>query len=308
MSEVLHFDERRIAELCDLATVTDWLEQAWEDLGRGEADTTLRVRAGDKALMASAMSATWPRHRMGGGKLYLTHPGGFAFLVALFSPDGGLLATFDGAGLTATRTAAATAVALRRLKPPHGGVCTLFGTGAQAKPHVLALAQELDVADLRIWGRDPAKAEALAAWANRQGVPARPAGADEAVDGAGVVVTVTASYEPVFDGARLDAGALVCAVGSTKADRREVDAASVRRAGFVVSDSAEGARIEAGDLIGAAADGAFDWDRLVDLADVVAGRVDPPDPGSCIVLFESQGVALQDVVAATLAYQRGGPD
>ena len=307
MSEVLHFDERRIAELCDLATVTDWLEQAWEDLGRGEAATTLRVRAGDKALMASAMSATWPRHRVGGGKLYLTHPGGFAFLVALFSPDGGLLATFDGAGLTATRTAAATAVALRRFKPPHAGICALFGTGAQAKPHVLALAQELDVADLRIWGRDPAKAEALAAWAVDQGIPARAAGADEAVDGAGVVVTVTASYEPVFDGTRLDAGALVCAVGSTKADRQELDAAAVQRAGFVVSDSAEGARTEAGDLIGAAADGAFDWGRLVDLADVVAGRVNPPEPGSCIVLFESQGVALQDVVAATLAYQRGGP-
>lgn len=304
MGDHLHFDDRQIAELCDLATTTDWLEQAWRDLGEGRAHTTVRVRAGGKDLMASAMAASWPRHRVGGGKLYLTHSGGFSFLVALFSPEGGLLATFDGAGLTATRTAAATAVAVRRLKPPEFGACALFGTGAQSKPHALALAQELDVEDLRLCGRNPAKVGALACWAQRRDIPARAVGADEAVDGAGVVVTVTASYRPVFDGRRLDPGALVCAVGSTKADRREVDAATVQRAGFVVSDSAEGARAEAGDLIGAAADGVFDWADLFDLADVVAGRVSPPEPGSQIVLFESQGVALQDVAAAALAYQR----
>ena len=258
--------------------------------------------------MASAMSATWPRHRMGGGKLYLTHPGGFAFLVALFSPDGGLLATFDGAGLTATRTAAATAVALRRLKPPHGGVCALFGTGAQAKPHVLALAQELDVADLRIWGRDPAKAEALAAWANRQGVPARPAGADEAVDGArgggdgDRQLRAGVRRGPAGCGGAGVRGRLH--QGRPPGGGRDRGAAGRFRG----QRQRRGGPTEAGDLIGAAADGAFDWDRLVDLADVVAGRTDPPDPGSCIVLFESQGVALQDVVAATLAYQRGGPD
>ena len=98
MSAVPHFTEERIAELCDLATVTDWLERAWRDLGAGEAATTLRVRAAAGGLMGSAMAASWPRHRVVGGKLYLTHPDGFAFLVGLFSPDVGLVATFDGAG------------------------------------------------------------------------------------------------------------------------------------------------------------------------------------------------------------------
>ena len=108
MSTVPHFTEERIAELCDLATVTDWLERAWRDLGAGEAATTLRVRAAAGGLMGSAMAASWPRHRVVGGKLYLTHPDGFAFLVGLFSPDAGLVATFDGLGLTAIRTAAAS--------------------------------------------------------------------------------------------------------------------------------------------------------------------------------------------------------
>ena len=307
MSPVPHFNEERIAELCDMETVTDWLEQAWRDLGAGEAATTLRVRAAAGGLMGSAMAASWPRHRVVGGKIYLTHPDGFAFLVALFSPEAGLVATFDGLGLTAIRTAATTALAARHLAPPAATTAVVFGTGTQSRPHVQALAQELPLRDLRVWGRDPAKAEDVAAWGRARGIPARAvADADAAVAGARVVATVTSSYTPVFDGSLLDPAALVCAVGSTKADRQEVDSATVQRAGFVVSDSAEGARTEAGDLIHAAAQGRFDWDSLADLAEVIAGTVTPPQPGTRIVLFESQGVALQDVVAATLAYRRSG--
>ena len=305
MSPVPHFTEEQIARLCDLETVTDWLEKAWRDLGAGEAATTLRVRAAAGGLMGSAMAASWPRRRVVGGKLYLTHPDGFAFLVGLFSPDVGLMATFDGLGLTAIRTAAATALAVRHLAPPDAHTAAVLGTGTQSRPHLEALAQELPLRDLRVWGRSHDRAEEVAEWGRARGIPARAvADADEAVTDAAVVATVTSSYTPVFDGTRLHPSALVCAVGSTKADRREVDGATVQRAAFVVSDSAEGARTEAGDLIHAAADGVFDWADLADLADVVAGTVTPPQPGSGIVLFESQGVALQDVVIATLAYQR----
>ena len=280
-----------------------WLEDV--RVPHSAAATTLRVRAAAGGLMGSAMAASWPRHRVVGGKLYLTHPDGFAFLVGLFSPDVGLVATFDGLGLTAIRTAAATALAVRHLAPPGAGTAAVFGTGTQSRPHLEALAQELPLQDLRVWGRSADKAEEVAAWGRDRGIPARAvADADEAVTDAAVVATVTSSYTPVFDGTRLHDAALVCAVGSTKADRREVDGATVQRAALVVSDSAEGARTEAGDLIHAAADGIFDWDEIADLADVVAGTVTPPQPGRGIVLFESQGVALQDVVIATLAHQR----
>lgn len=304
MNSAPHFNEQQIDDLCDMATVTDWLEQAWRDLGAGTADTTVRVRANAGGLLASAMAASWPRHNVAGGKLYLTHSNGFEFLVALFSPDHGLLATFDGLGLTAIRTAAGTALAIRHLKPPEAHVCAVIGTGNQSKPHIMALAQELDITDLRVSGRSPDKVEHLVAWANEQGIPARATTPDQAVDGAKVIATVTASYTPLFDGALLDPAAMVCGVGSTKAERRELDRATVERAALVVTDEPRAAPTEAGDLIHAAADGVFDWDDLVDLKEVIAGTVKPPRPGSGIVLFESQGVALQDVVIATLVHQR----
>ena len=118
-----------------------------------------------------------------------------------------------------------------------------------------------------------------------------------------VVAAVTASYEPVFSGTGLAADALVCGVGSTKADRRELDAETVRRADLIYTDSVEGAKREAGDLVGAARDGALDWDRVHDITDALTG-VSGRTPETGIVLFESQGMALQDVAAAAIVYAR----
>jgi ornithine cyclodeaminase len=300
---VIHLDDATVAQLLDLPRTTDALEAALGDLARGAAATTQRLRASVGPTMASAMAAVIPRAGVSGGKLYGTHPGGFSFVVALFSTDGGVLCTLDGDMLTRIRTAAATAVAVRHLAPPGATVAALFGTGNQSQWQARALAQQLALTDLRVWGRSPGPTEELVAWARAEGMPARAVeDAGDAVAGAGVVVTVTSAYTPVFPGDRLPADALVCGVGSTKAERRELDAATVAGAALIVTDSREGAVVECGDLIQAAAEGVVDLDDVVELADVVAGAVARPASGP--VLFESQGIALEDVAAAALAYER----
>jgi ornithine cyclodeaminase/alanine dehydrogenase-like protein (mu-crystallin family) len=119
-----------------------------------------------------------------------------------------------------------------------------------------------------------------------------------------VVVTVTASPNPLFPATAVSDRALICAVGATKYDRCELDAETIGRCVAVVCDDVVGSRTECGDLIRAVADGTFDWDRAVELADLVAGNVTVPRAGDGPVLFETQGVALQDVAVAALAYQR----
>ena len=300
---MIHLDDATVAEVLDLPGTTDALESALRDLAAGDAATTLRVRAAVGDRMASAMAAVIPAAGVSGGKMYATYPGGFSFVVALFATDGGVLCTFDGDMLTRIRTAAATAVALRHLARPATRVATLLGTGHQSQWQVRALCQELDLVDLRIWGRSAERAEELAAWARTQGIPARALDdSGAAVAGAGAVVAVTSAYTPIFSGERLAEDVLVCGVGSTKADRRELDGRTVERAAMIVTDSCAGAVTECGDLTQAAAEGLVDLDSLVELADVVAGAVDVPHSG--VVLFESQGIALEDVAAAGLAYQR----
>ncbi len=137
------------------------------------------------------------------------------------------------------------------------------------------------------------------------GIPASAAAsAASAVDGADVIVTVTQSTSPLFPAAVLADGALICAVGATKYDRCEIGADVVARCATVVCDDVVGSRTECGDLIQAHRAGAFDWDRAVELHAVLAGTVVVDRAGPAPVLFETQGVALQDVAAAGLAWQR----
>ena len=72
----------------------------------------------------------------------------------------------------------------------------------------------------------------------------------------------------------------------------------------MVCDDVAGSQVECGDLIDAAARGAFDWERAIELSDLLAGNVHVPRAGDAPVLFETQGVAIQDVAVAALAYER----
>ena len=152
MQSVLHLDDRTVADLVDEASAERAVADAFAAWGRGEAATTQRVRAaGRDAGMASAMAAVVPPYC--GGKLYATNAGRFTFLNVLFDVDGTLLATLDGDVVTALRTAAASALAIRHLAAPHANVATVVGTGRQAGPHVEMLlrsaAEPRRVAHLR---------------------------------------------------------------------------------------------------------------------------------------------------------------
>jgi ornithine cyclodeaminase/alanine dehydrogenase-like protein (mu-crystallin family) len=130
-----------------------------------------------------------------------------------------------------------------------------------------------------------------------------------AVEDADIVITATTSDTPLVEQRAISDRALVCAIGSTKPQRCETDPELFRRAGAVVTDSVHGAPDECGDLIHAAAAGTFDWDDLIDLADVLAGKVDVARAGDAgPVVFETQGIALQDVVAAALVWRAASSD
>jgi ornithine cyclodeaminase/alanine dehydrogenase-like protein (mu-crystallin family) len=301
---MLHLDDASIAQLLDLPAVTDVVSAAFAAWGRGDADTTQRVRSSAAGGMASAMAAVVPPYS--GGKVYATKNGVFTFVNVLFDLEGRLLCTLDGDELTRFRTPAACAIAIRALAAAGSRRAALVGAGRQGWHHLEMLAAELPglehvaINDIR-----PDAAEAMARRANDAGVPASVAASPaDAVDGADVVVTVTQSLEPLFPSSAVSDRGLLCAVGATKYDRCEIGADVVARCGAVVCDDAVGSRTECGDLIRAANAGLFDWSRAIELRDVAAGNVVLARAGDAPVLFETQGVALQDVAAAGLAYER----
>jgi ornithine cyclodeaminase/alanine dehydrogenase-like protein (mu-crystallin family) len=214
---------------------------------------------------------------------------------------GELLALIDGTALTALRTGAAGGVAARELSRPGAGRVALFGAGAQARAQLLALAVVRPISDVRVVTRDPTHVAALRAWATREralsSVAIHPATPQDAVAGADIVVTATTSRTPVFQGAWLRTGAHVTAVGSFTPEMRELDDETLRGARLVV-DQRAAALAEAGELRGRT-----DED-VVELGEILSGRVPGRTSDAQRTVFKSVGNAIQDLVVAARAYER----
>jgi ornithine cyclodeaminase/alanine dehydrogenase-like protein (mu-crystallin family) len=222
---------------------------------------------------------------------------------ALFHPTTfAPVALFDGAAITALRTAAVSGLATRYLARPGARRLVIFGAGVQAHSHLAAMAAVAPLEELRCVAPTASRLEDLRAAGRALGLAAEAAG-PEAVAEADLVCTCTTSTEPVFDGDLLADGAHVNAVGAFRPDTRELDDATVRRARVVV-ESRAAALEEAGDLLIPLERGVIDRAHVrAELADVVRGvsvREDPDD----VTLFKSVGIAFEDLVLAHAAFER----
>lgn len=221
---------------------------------------------------------------------------------------GAPLGLVEGASLTALRTGAATGLATDLLARKDACVVALLGCGAQAPRQLEAVCAVRAVTQVRVYCPTATHRERFAEWAQQQpwlagaSVFAAPSG-ETAVRGADVVVTATPSREPVFAAEDLSPGAHINAIGAFTPQMREVPAQIVRVARVVV-DSLQAAQAEAGDLIQAAAEGAFDWSRVVEIGRVTEEPSLGRQSSDEVTLFKSVGVAVQDVAVGGLALQR----
>lgn len=213
-------------------------------------------------------------------------------------------ALIDGGEITARRTAATSALAASRLARADARTLLLVGTGRL--PSLLAEAHRAvrPIERILVWGRNGGKARELAqALERRMGIAAAAADdLDAAVAEADIVSTATISRAALVRGERLRPGTHLDLVGAFAPHMRETDAEAVRRATVFV-DTEGGAMAEAGDLIRAAAEGAFAWPEIAaDLAALCAGRHAGRQAEAEITLFKSVGAAIEDLVAARLTF------
>jgi ornithine cyclodeaminase len=219
---------------------------------------------------------------------------------------GELQAVMDGRYITEARTAAVSAASAKHLARPDAKILAILGTGVQARSHADALTRVRAFDEVRIWGRDAAHAAALAAaLAPTLGtrIDVMPTARD-AAEGADVIALVTASPEPVLAREWVRDGAHVCAVGACRPNQREMDTALVKAARVFV-DSRQGALAEAGDLVLPISEGAIDAGHIAgELGDVFGGRLAGRRSPADITIFKSLGMAVEDVAAARLAFER----
>jgi ornithine cyclodeaminase len=232
-------------------------------------------------------------------------------LVLLFDTEIGFpLAVMDAAEITAMRTAAASAVATRALARKDASHLAILGTGEQAVTHLEAISRVRSLRSVRVWGRSIEKAEHFAATqGSRLSVRVEVSKtAEDAVKGADIVCTVTASREPVLNGAWLGRGAHVNLVGASRLNAREVDDDVVTASRFFV-DSRTSARAEAGELKHAMDAGLVSEGHVLgEIGDVLSGGIVGRRGDHDITVYKSLGVAAQDLAAAHVIYERAVRD
>jgi ornithine cyclodeaminase len=306
-------DVRVVLGMDDLISA---METALDQFSAGGVRQPLRniVEVGDHHAFYGVMPAYMAQPAALGTKLvsvYHTNaerglPSHLATIV-LHDPDtGGLLAILDGRYITEARTAAVSAASAKHLARQDARVLAVLGSGVQARSHIDALTRVRAFTEIRVWGRHEGRVRALL-----QNVPAHvratlvaAPSAEAAADGADVIALVTASREPVLTRAAVRSGTHICAVGACRPDQREMDTALVHDARVFV-DSRTGALAEAGDLVIPIKEGAFDASHIAgELGDVFGGRVPGRRDAGEITIFKSLGMAVEDVAAARLAYER----
>lgn len=313
---MLLLSEAEVREVLPMPDLIEGMQTALAAFSTGEAQQPLRtvLEVGSAKAFFGVMPAFMPRSGALGTKLVTVFgsnaaiglPTHLATIVLLDPTTGALICVMDGRYITEARTAAVSAVSVKLLAREDAGVLAIIGTGVQARSHLEAIAHVRSLREVRVWSPTESHRERFAENARvLTAAPVRVASdARSAVAGADLIALTTASREPVVESSWIADGAHICAVGACRPDQREMSTELVRKATLFV-DSRTGALAEAGDVVLPIKEGAFDATHIAaELGDVAAGRMNGRSRSMEVTVFKSLGMAVEDLAAAHMAYQR----
>jgi ornithine cyclodeaminase/alanine dehydrogenase-like protein (mu-crystallin family) len=296
---VIFLSQEEVQELLDLDALIDALADAHRELSEGKASMPPRIAAfAERDGLLGAMPSYLPSAGLA-CKLVTLFPQNtdrhtHQALIGVFDPaNGSPVALMDGTYITATRTAAGSALATRLLAREDARVLAILGAGVQARTHADALRRVRDFAEIRVASRDLERAQAAAREIGATAVESF----EEAVRGADVVAATTHASEPVVLRDWLDPGTHVNSVGANPQGRGEIDPAIVREALVAVEYR--------GSTLAPPPAGAPEFvetppEEVVELGELVAGSKPGRSSREQITLYKSVGVAVQDAAAAAL--------
>jgi alanine dehydrogenase len=292
----------------DIGQVNMAVESAFADHGRGLVQMPPKVYITLPDGDFRTMPAYLPSLSIAGVKIVNVHPGnpakGFptvmALTIILDIESGQPTAVINATRLTDMRTGAAGAVAAKYLSARKEIILGVIGTGRQAQAQVTAISRELKIRQVKIWSRNP---EHIRKFADRfMEFPCRASSLENACD-CDVLVTTTPSRIPLIRSEWIHEGTHINAIGADAPGKEELDPALILRAQVFVDDPAQA--IHAGEINVPVSQGIY---RATDIAgtlgEVVIGKKKRAGPDT-ITIFDSTGLAIQDLAIAKIAMQHG---
>lgn len=213
-------------------------------------------------------------------------------------------ATIDGTYLTQLRTGAASGAAFDVLGRKDSKIGAVIGAGDQGATQLAAMLAVRDLEEARVFDIEFERAEAMAAAVKAEYPDCRTTiravrTSDEVVDGADLITTVTPSLKPVFNAARIQAGATISCVGSYQPHMQEMDPLILKRAAKLYFDSKDTVLSEAGDILKPLEEGLItEADFTGDLGDVLLGKTAGRESENEIIVFKTVGIGAQDLITA----------
>jgi len=314
--KVLIVSQSEISQLLPMQECIELMAEALRALSRGEALVPLRQvlwlpemnkvlgvmpsYLGSIGAMGVKVISVFPGNL---GTEFDSHQGA----VLLFETQNGrLLAIMDATEITAIRTAAVSGVATRLLAREDAADLAVLGSGVQARMHLEAMLLARTIKRVRVWSRNREHAREFAERESQHhniGINFADT-AQKAVEGAGIVCTVTSSRTPVLQGEWLIPGVHVNAVGGFGPTSRELDSMAVASARLFV-DRRESAMNESGDFLIPKAEGIITDDHICgELGDLLLGKVQGRTSNSDRTVFKSLGLAIEDLASAHHIYKR----
>jgi len=303
-----------IKQVLDVAELFEALKEGFEMLADGRWQLPLRTAiemskhegialfmpAYCEGLNTTGMKLVTIMSRNPEKKLPLIHSN----YLHVSADTGEIKALMDAEVLTGLRTATTSALVADLLGKSGGRILAMFGTGVQAWFHVEVFTKLFSIGEVLVYGLTPELSEEFASRIERQlRVPSRRAVSSE-LKRADLICTCTTNAEPVFELKDIRPGVHITAMGAYRPNTREIGSDVVAHSTVIV-DTYEGALSEAGEFVIPIREGAIQPDHLyASIAELVSGVKAAPENDNQTTLFKSLGMALEDLVAADLAYRK----
>jgi alanine dehydrogenase len=284
------------------------VEEAFGEYGEGRVQMPPKIYVTFEKGDFRTMPAYLPGIGMAGVKIVNVHPENptvglptvMALTVVLDPATGMPEAVLNATALTDLRTGAAGAVAARHLSPKRRVVLGVVGSGRQAAAQVDAIADVLEVAEVKVWSRTSANAEAFCRRCTDY--PCEAVSLKMACD-ADVIVTTTPVRTPIIRSEWVHEGTHINAIGADAPGKEELDPALLIRSRVFVDDPAQA--LHSGEINVPVSSGLFTAEMIAGtLGDIVCGRKKREKEDE-ITLFDSTGLAIQDLAIAALVMRRG---
>ena len=317
---MLLLNEQDIRKVFDMNDAIDSNIEAYKIFSSGNAVVPLRqVIAADEGRGNFAfMPAYSSKLGAAGIKIVNIFPGNrerdeattIGQVLLMDDKNGEVLALMDGSFITKFRTGAASGAAFKLFARNDAKIGCLIGTGGQADCQLEAMLAACNLDEVRIVARDFAKTEKFAEAMSER---FKDSGAkmiayddaNEAVDGADVIVVVTVSTEPVFDANRVNKGAVVSGVGSYTAEMNEIDPKLFKLADKIYFDSKDACIAESADIQIPLREGLVSLEGLTgDIGEYALGEISGREADDEIIIFKNVGLGILDLVIAKLIYEK----